>query len=175
MQIYPCAFSEYYKFVVYDINVKRVFDLNKGIDSNLEVAIKENSNLIFSNDESDLNGSNIYIITVPTPVDDENAPDLSFLESASELVADSLLEGDLVIYESTVYPGVTEDFCVPILAKNSGLTYNLDFFCGYSPERISPGARKFNLQNVVKVTSGSTEKIAKVVDDLYNKIVKVGT
>jgi UDP-N-acetyl-D-galactosamine dehydrogenase len=169
------AFSEYYKVVGYDINVKRVSDLNKGIDSNLDIAVSENSNLIFSNDESDLNGSNIYIITVPTPVDDENAPDLSFLESASELVADSLLEGDLVIYESTVYPGVTEDFCVPILAKNSGLTYNLDFFCGYSPERISPGARKFNLQNVVKVTSGSTEKIAVLVDDLYNKIIKVGT
>ena len=169
------AFSEYYKVVGYDVDDKRISDLSKGIDGNLDVAVKENSNLIFSNNERDLKESNIYIITVPTPVDEKNSPDLSFLKSASELVANSLLEGDLVIYESTVYPGVTEDFCVPIIAKNSGLTYNLDFFCGYSPERISPGAEKYNLQNVVKVTSGSTEKVALLVDYLYNKIIRVGT
>jgi UDP-N-acetyl-D-galactosamine dehydrogenase len=169
------AFSEYYKVVGYDVNVDRVSDLNRGIDSNLDVTLKENSNLIFSNDKSDLKESNIYIITVPTPVDDKNVPDLSFLKLATELVADFLTEGDIVIYESTVYPGVTEDFCVPILAKISALSYNVDFFCGYSPERISPGAAKYNLQNVVKVTSGSTEKIALIIDDLYNKIIKAGT
>jgi len=169
------AFSEYYKIVGYDINEKRVDELNKGVDSNFDVAIKENSNLIFSNDKSDLKESNIYIITVPTPVDDKNNPDLSFLKLASELVAHFLTEGDIVIYESTVYPGVTEDFCMPILAKISGLSYNVGFYCGYSPERISPGTEKYNLQNIVKVTSGSTKKIAAIVDELYNKIIKVGT
>ena len=169
------AFSAYYKIVGYDVNKKRVDELNKGVDSNLDVAVRENSNLIFSNDESDLKDSNIYIITVPTPVDDDNAPDLSFLKLASELVADFLKEGDIVIYESTVYPGVTEDFCVPILAKISGLSYNIAFYCGYSPERISPGAEKYNLQNIIKITSGSTEKIADIVDHLYSKIIKVGT
>ena len=169
------AFSKYYKVVGYDINVKRVFDLNKGIDSNLDVDVTVNSNLIFSNDKSDLKGSNIYVITVPTPVDNENVPDLSFLKLASEVVANLLNVGDIVIYESTVYPGVTEDFCVPILAKDSGLIYNSEFFCGYSPERVSPGAEKYNLQNVVKVTSGSNEKSAVLVDDLYNKIIKAGT
>jgi len=169
------AFSEYYKVVGYDINEKRILDLSKGIDNNFDVAVKVNSNLIFSNDKSDLKESNIYIITVPTPVDDKNVPDLSFLKLVSEVVAHFLKEGDVVIYESTVYPGVTEDFCVPILTEISGLSYNVGFYCGYSPERISPGAKKYNLQNVVKVTSGSTEKIAVIVDDLYKKIIKVGT
>ena len=169
------AFSEYYKVVGYDVNDKRISDLDNDIDNNLDVAVKGNLNLMFSNDKSDLKDSNIYIITVPTPVDDKNVPDLSFLKSASEVVANFLKEGDVVIYESTVYPGVTEDFCVPILAKISGLSYNVGFYCGYSPERISPGAEKYNLQNVVKVTSGSTEKIAVIVDYLYKKIIKVGT
>ena len=169
------AFSDYYKVTGYDINEKRISDLNKGIDSNLDVAVIVNSNLIFSNDENDLKESNIYIITVPTPVNEKKSPDLSFLKLASEVVANFLKEGDIVIYESTVYPGVTEDFCVPILAKISGLPYNVGFYCGYSPERISPGAEKYNLQSVVKVTSGSTEKIAVIVDRLYKKIIKVGT
>jgi len=169
------AFSEYYKVVGYDVNAKRVSELNKGVDSNLDVLVKVNSNLMFSSEENCLSESNIYIITVPTPVDKENTPDLSFLKSASDLVAKHLTKGDIVIYESTVYPGVTEDICVPILANISGLVYNTDFFCGYSPERISPGAEKYNLQNVVKVTSGSTEKIAVIVDYLYKKIIKVGT
>ena len=169
------AFSEYYKVVGYDVNQKRISDLSNGIDSNLDVVVKENSNLMFSNDKIDLKESNIYIITVPTPVDENNFPDLSFLKSASELVANFLFEGNIVIYESTVYPGVTEDFCVPILSKISELSYNDEFFCAYSPERISPGAKKYTLQNVVKVTSGSTEKIAVIVDELYKKIIKVGT
>ncbi len=169
------AFSEHYEVVGYDINKKRVAELNKGIDSNLDISVKVNPNLIFSNDKSDLKMSTIYIITVPTPVDKENVPNLSFLKSASELVANFLKEGDVIIYESTVYPGVTEDICVPILAKISGLSYNTNFYCGYSPERISPGAEKYTLQNVVKVTSGSTPKVAELVDNLYKKIIKAGT
>jgi len=129
----------------------------------LDVEVKDNPNLLFSSDESDLNEFAIYIITVSTPVDKENIPDLSFLKSASELVAKYLKKEDIVIYESTVYPGVTEDFCVPILAENSELVYNSEFYCGYSPERISPGAEKYSLQNVVKVTSGSTDKVAGIV------------
>lgn len=169
------AFSEHYEVVGYDINAKRVAELNKGIDSNLDISVKVNPNLIFSNDKSDLKMSTIYIITVPTPVDKENVPNLSFLKSASELVANFLKEGDVIIYESTVYPGVTEDICVPILAKISVLSYNTNFYCGYSPERISPGAEKYTLQKVVKVTSGSTPKVAELVDNLYKKIIKAGT
>ena len=169
------AFSVYYKVVGYDVNEKRVSELNKGTDRNLDVVVKVNSNLTFSSEENYLSESNIYIITVPTPVDKENSPDLSFLKSASYLVGKYLSKGDIVIYESTVYPGVTEDVCVPILANISGLVYNTDFFCGYSPERISPGAEKYNLQNIVKVTSGSTPGVAELVDNLYKKIIKVGT
>ena len=169
------AFSVHYKVVGYDVNAKRVSELNKGVDSNLDVLVKVNSNLMFSSEENCLSESNIYIITVPTPVDKENTPDLSFLKSASNLVGKYLSKGDIVIYESTVYPGVTEDVCMPILTKISGLIYNTDFFCGYSPERISPGAEKYNLQNVVKVTSGSTTEVADLVDDLYKKIINAGT
>ena len=169
------AFAKHYKVVGYDVNAERVGQLNKGVDANLDVELEVNSNLIFSNNENDLKKSNIYIITVPTPVDKDNVPDLTSLKSASELVANSLQKGDIVIYESTVYPGVTEDICVPILAKISGLSYNHEFYCGYSPERISPGAEKYTLENVVKVTSGSTSKVADLVDDLYKKIIKVGT
>ena len=169
------AFAKHYKVVGYDINEKRVAELNKGVDSNLDVRVKENKNLNFTGNEGDLKSSNIYIITVPTPVDKDNIPDLTFLKSASELVAKNLKKDDIVIYESTVYPGVTEDICVPILAKVSGLSYNSEFYCGYSPERISPGAEKYNLQNVVKVTSGSTKRVAELVDELYNKIIIAGT
>jgi len=169
------AFAKHYKVVGYDVNAERVGQLNKGVDANLDVELEVNSNLIFSNNENDLKKSNIYIITVPTPVDKDNVPDLTSLKSASELVANSLQKGDIVIYESTVYPGVTEDICVPILAKISGLSYNHEFYCGYSPERIIPGAEKYTLENVVKVTSGSTSKVADLVDDLYKKIIKVGT
>ena len=169
------AFSKYYKVVGYDVNEKRVSSLQKGIDSNLDVAVPVNSNLVFSSNESTIKKANIYIITVPTPVNAENIPDLSFLKSASQLVAKYLKEEDIVIYESTVYPGVTEDFCVPILAEISGLCYNTNFYCGYSPERISPGADKYTLQNVVKVTSGSTPRVAELVDNLYKKIIIAGT
>ena len=169
------AFSKHYKVVGYDVNEKRVSSLQKGIDSNLDVAVSVNPNLVFSSNESAIKGANIYIITVPTPVNAENIPDLSFLKSTSQLVAKYLKEEDIVIYESTVYPGVTEDFCVPILAEISGLCYNTNFYCGYSPERISPGADKYTLQNVVKITSGSTPRVAELVDNLYKKIIIAGT
>ena len=169
------AFSKYYKVVGYDVNEKRVASLQKGIDSNLDVVVSVNTNLIFNSNESVIKEANIYIIAVPTPVNAENIPDLSFLKSASQLVAKYLKEEDIVIYESTVYPGVTEDFCVPILAEISGLTYNTNFYCGYSPERISPGADKYTLRNVVKVTSGSTLRVAELVDNLYKKIIIAGT
>jgi len=169
------AFSKHYKVVGYDVNEKRVSLLQKKIDSNLDVVVSGNPNLVFSSNESAIKEANIYIITVPTPVNAENIPDLSFLKSASQIVAKYLKEEDIVIYESTVYPGVTEDFCVPILAKISGLCYNTNFYCGYSPERISPGADKYALENVVKVTSGSTPNIAELVDNLYKKIIVAGT
>ena len=169
------AFSKHYKVVGYDVNEKRVSLLQKGIDSNLDVAVSVNPNLVFSRNESAIKEANIYIITAPTPVNAENIPDLSFLKSTSQLVAKYLKEEDIVIYESTVYPGVTEDFCVPILAEISGLGYNTNFYCGYSPERISPGVDKYTLENVVKVTSGSTTRIADLVDNLYKKIIVAGT
>ena len=169
------AFSKHYKVVGYDLNEKRVSSLQKGIDSNLDVVVSVNPNLVFSSNESAIKEANIYIITVPTPVNTENIPDLSFLKSASQLVAKYLKQEDIIIYESTVYPGVTEDFCVPILAEISGLFYNTNFYCGYSPERISPGADKYALENVVKVTSGSTPSIAELVDNLYKKIIVAGT
>ncbi|MGY8988228.1 MAG: nucleotide sugar dehydrogenase, partial [Flavobacteriales bacterium] len=169
------AFSKHYKVVGYDVNEKRVSSLQKGIDSNLDVVVSVNPNLVFSSNESAIKEANIYIITVPTPVNTENIPDLSFLKSASQLVAKYLKEEDIIIYESTVYPGVTEDFCVPILSEISGLRYNTDFYCGYSPERISPGADKYALENVVKVTSGSTPMIAELADNLYKKIIVAGT
>jgi len=169
------AFSKHYKVVGYDVNKKRVYSLQKGIDSNLDVAVSGNSNLVFSSNKRDIKESNIYIITVPTPVNEKNIPDLSFLKSASQLVAKYLKEEGIVIYESTVYPGVTEDFCVPILSEISGLCYNTDFYCGYSPERISPGADKYTLENVVKITSGSTSQVAELVDNLYKKIIIAGT
>ena len=169
------AFSRYYKVIGYDVNKKRVSSLQEGTDSNLNVKVPINSNLVFSSDENAIKEANIYIVAVPTPVNEENIPDLSFLESASQIVAKYLTEDNIVIYESTVYPGVTEDFCVPILAEISGLRYNTNFYCGYSPERISPGANQYTLQNVVKVTSGSTPMIADLVDRLYKKIIIAGT
>ena len=161
-----------------DINSDRINELRKGYDRTLEMDesdLKSSTHLTFTESIEDTKDCNIYIITVPTPINSKNLPDLTPLILSSKSVGSVLKKGDIVIYESTVYPGVTEDFCVPILAKISGLPYNVGFYCGYSPERISPGAEEYNLQNVVKVTSGSTVKTAVIVDDLYNKIIKVGT
>jgi len=169
------AFSKFFKVIGFDINSKRIDSLNNSLDSNKDIKFSKNDSILFTNDLNDLNDVNIYIVTVPTPVKSDNTPDLSILESVSVMIGGLLKKEDLVIYESTVYPGVTEDVCVPILEKESNLKYNLDFYCGYSPERISPGINKYKLQDIVKITSGSTSDIAKKVDDLYNKIINAGT
>ena len=169
------AFSEHFKVVGFDINLNRIKDLNNSIDSNGDIQFVKNNNIFFTSKLEALSDANIYIITVPTPVTSDNVPDLTIIESASRLVANLLKKDDIVIYESTVYPGVTEEVCVPLLESGSDLKYNVDFYCGYSPERISPGADKYTLQNIVKITSGSNPKTAEIVNNLYNKIIKAGT
>ena len=173
------AFSKKYDVLGYDYDSKRVKELNQGFDNANQLsasALKETlQEIIFSNRPEDLSDYNIYIITVPTPVTKEKKPDLSFLINASKTVAKYLKKGDIVIYESTVYPGCTEDDCVPILEENSGLKYNGDFFCGYSPERINPGDKDNPLTHIKKVTSGSNPKVAQEVDALYKSVIEAGT
>ncbi len=168
------AFSKYYNVIGFDIDSDRIQELNNAVDSNGDVSFQINNNISFTDKEKDIFSANIYIITVPTPVTANNTPDLSHLENATIMVGNYLNKGDLVIYESTVYPGVTEEICAPILEKVSGIKYNIDFYCGYSPERISPGS-EYNLQNVVKITSGSNNNIAFKVDQLYKQIMTAGT
>jgi UDP-N-acetyl-D-galactosamine dehydrogenase len=162
----------------FDINVTRIEELKKNHDRTLEVEseeLKSAAKLKFSSDVKDLKDANFFIITVPTPVDEFKKPDLKPLESASRMVGSVLKKNDVVIYESTVYPGCTEEVCVPVLEKISGLKFNIDFFCGYSPERINPGDKLHRLTTIKKVTSGSTPEIAEKVDALYKKIIKAGT
>lgn len=163
----------------YDINSRRVEELNSFKDLTNEVSTEDltkvEGKVIFSSDESDLKSLNVYIITVPTPIDKFKQPDLTPLISASRIVGNNLSKDDIVIYESTTYPGCTEEVCVPVLEQVSGLKFNEDFYCGYSPERINPGDKERKVHNIVKVTSGSTTEIASVVDDLYNAIIEVGT
>jgi UDP-N-acetyl-D-galactosamine dehydrogenase len=162
----------------FDINPIRVSELISGRDRTLEVDdldLKNAKYLSFSSDTCSLISANIYIVTVPTPVDKYNQPDFSPLLSASELIAKFLKKDDIVIYESTVYPGCTEELCVPVLEKFSGLKFNVDFYCGYSPERINPGDKVNTLTKIKKVTSGSTPEICDVVDSLYASIIKAGT
>lgn len=174
------AFSSKYETIGFDINKKRVSELNKGIDSTGELSetevrsLSEKGTKITSN-STKIKNCNIYIITVPTPIDYKNEPDLTPLISSSREVAQFLRKGDLVIYESTVYPGVTEEVCVPELEKVSNLKFNIDFYCGYSPERINPGDKKHKVTKILKVTSGSTPKIAKTVDALYKSVITAGT
>ena len=167
-------FSKYYPVIGYDIDKNRVNQLNSSVDINKDIDIIP-KDVLFTHELRKLKKSNIYIITVPTPVDDYNKPDLSYIEDATKSVSTLIDKNDIIIYESTVYPGVTEEICVPILEKYSSLKYNVDFYCGYSPERISPGNSNYQLTNVVKITSGSTPEIANVVDRLYSKIVVAGT
>lgn len=169
------AFSKHFRVIGFDINLDRINDLNNSLDINGDVKFVNNKNALFTNNITDISNANIYIITVPTPVKKDNLPDLSMLEDASSKVAKFLKQDDIVIYESTVYPGVTEDICVPILERGSKLKYNIDFYCGYSPERISPGRGNHKLENIVKITAGSNSKAALIVDNLYNKIIEVGT
>ncbi len=162
----------------FDINQKRIKELSEGYDRTLEVdtpELKEASNLSFSANADDLKSADIYIVTVPTPVNEYKQPDLTPLKMASATVGKTLKKGDIVIYESTVYPGCTEEDCVPILEKESGLKYNQDFFCGYSPERINPGDKQHRLPTIKKVTAGSTDEIAEEVDQLYKTIITAGT
>ncbi len=170
-------FAKKFSVIGFDISEKRVSELKKGIDSNGEFTNNEilNKKINFTFLENDLIDSGFFIITVPTPLKNNNKPDLGPLKRASILVGNKIKKGDIVIYESTVYPGCTEEECVPILEKNSGLIYNVDFFCGYSPERINPGDKKRKLKNIKKVVSGSNLKTTKIVNDLYTNIISAGT
>lgn len=182
-------FATKYPVVGYDINKKRIEELTQLNDSTLEVStsclekvvkspVTINNNIVglyFTNNIANLNKANYYIITVPTPVDKNNSPDLTPLKKASELVASVLKKGDVVVYESTVYPGVTEEECVPVLEQYSGLKFNADFFVGYSPERVNPGDKDRTIDKIIKVTSGSTPEIAVQVDHLYQSIITAGT
>lgn len=170
-------FSKKYKVLGFDVSFPRVTQLNAGKDVTNETD-KEDliaSEIKFSANKSDIASYNYYIVTVPTPITKSKEPDLTPLILASETVGEALSPGDVVIYESTVYPGVTEEVCVPVLEKASGLVFNVDFFVGYSPERINPGDKNHRLKDIVKVTSGSTKRIANNIDNLYKSIIKAGT
>jgi UDP-N-acetyl-D-glucosamine/UDP-N-acetyl-D-galactosamine dehydrogenase len=173
-------FSKKFHTIGFDINSKRVDSLNSGTDHTLEVSDSEMSNalnrgLILSADIAVVKSANVFIVTVPTPIDEFKSPDLTPLRKASEMLGKIITKGDVIIYESTTYPGCTEDVCVPILEKHSELKYNLDFFCGYSPERINPGDKINTLTKIIKVTSGSTAEVADYVDDIYSSIITAGT
>ena len=179
-------FATKYDVVGFDINQNRVDELSKGNDSTLEVepdvlksVLKQNQNdeigLFCSSNLDDIKNCNYYVVTVPTPIDKNNRPDLTPLYKSSETVGKVLKKGDIVIYESTVYPGVTEDECIPVLEKISGLKFNQDFFAGYSPERINPGDKLHTVEKILKVTAGSTPEIGKKVDDLYASVITAGT
>jgi len=171
-------FGKKYPTIGFDINETRIDELRNGIDRTLEIDsenLRSSSHLSFTSQAVDLSKCQIFIITVPTPVDNNNRPVLTPLYKASETIGKVLKKGDIVIYESTVYPGVTEDECVPVLEKYSGLKYNTDFFAGYSPERINPGDKEHTVTKILKVTSGSTPEIAEEVDQLYRSIIVAGT
>jgi len=178
-------FGKKYSVIGFDINTTRIKELSEGKDHTLEtqedelkkvtVTADKQEGVLFTSDKSKLLNCNIFIVTVPTPVDQYNNPDLTPLIKATETVAQALKKGDIVIYESTVYPGCTEEACIPILEKNSGLTFNTDFFCGYSPERINPGDKARTLPNIKKVTSGSTPESAQIINNLYLSIIPAGT
>ena len=171
-------FGKKRKVVGFDINNDRIIDLKMGNDKTHEITkqeFKDAIHLSYTNNFEDLRSCSIFIITVPTPIDNHKRPDLTSLEKSSETIGSVLKQGDIVIYESTVYPGATEEICVPILEKKSGLIFNKDFYCGYSPERINPGDKEHKITNIQKVTSGSTPKIATEIDELYKEIIVAGT
>jgi len=171
-------FGKKYQTLGFDINQHRILELKSGIDSTLEVSNEElaaTTGLSFSNSIADLKSSNVYIVTVPTPIDEHKQPDLTPLIKASEMLGKVLNKGDTIIYESTVYPGATEEVCVPVVERVSGLMFNKDFYAGYSPERINPGDKEHRVINILKVTSGSTPEVAEAVDQLYKSIIVAGT
>ena len=171
-------FGKKYNTIGFDISEKRITELNTGYDRTREITsieIQNSNKLSFTNNFKDIAECNFYIITVPTPIDKYNNPDLTPLKSASQIIGKILKKGDIVVYESTVYPGATEEVCVPILEEFSKLQYNKDFFCGYSPERINPGDKQHTLVSIKKVTSGSTLEIGKQINELYKSIISAGT
>lgn len=172
------AFSKYFPTIGFDIKTERIEELKKGKDNTREVSETELAaapNLSFSCNEEDLRAANVLIVTVPTPIDDHRQPDLTPLVKASEMLGRVINKGDVVIYESTVYPGATEEECIPVIEKVSGLVFNQDFFAGYSPERINPGDKERPVTKIMKVTSGSTPEAADFVDQLYGTIIEAGT
>jgi len=171
-------FAKKRRVIGFDINKDRIKDLKSGIDKNLEFnkyEIRSSKKINFTNNKKDLESANCFIVTVPTPIDNAKNPDLKILLNASKMVGGIIKKGNLIIYESTVYPGCVEEICVPVLEKMSNLKFNQDFFCGYSPERINPGDKRHTVSNIKKITSGSTKKISDLVDDLYNEIIIAGT
>lgn len=177
-------FAKKFKVVGFDINASRIEELRAGFDLTMEANVEELNQVVklgnkyglrFSSDVEEIRDSNIYIVTVPTPIDHFKAPDLKPLLKASQMLGEILKQNDIVIYESTVYPGCTEDDCVPVLEQYSGLAFNKDFFCGYSPERINPGDKVNTLTKIKKVTSGLTPEVAEIVDSLYRTIITAGT
>ena len=172
------AFGAKYQVVGFDTNSERIANLKTGLDTTLQCTSQEIANaskLVFTHDLSQIKDASIFIITVPTPVTKDKQPDLHLLLTASKMVGEVLKKGDIVIYESTVYPGCTEEDCVPVLEEFSRLKYNQDFYCGYSPERINPGDKVHTLTKIIKVTSGSTPEVANMVDNLYASIITAGT
>ena len=180
-------FAKKFNVLGYDVNSKRVSDLNLGNDFTLEISQKQLNDVLFlknpnknfglkiSSNIDDISQADIYIITVPTPIDENKKPNLNPLGAATKNISKYIKKGDIIIYESTVYPGCTEEFCVPIIEKYSSLKFNEDFYCGYSPERINPGDKQNTLTKIIKVTSGSNEKVALYIDNLYKKIISAGT
>jgi UDP-N-acetyl-D-galactosamine dehydrogenase len=172
------AFGERHQVVGFDIHSERIANLKKGVDTTLQCTSQEIANahqLVFTDDLTQIKDCTIFIITVPTPVTKDKQPDLRLLLTASKMVGGVIKKGDIIIYESTVYPGCTEEDCVPVLEAYSGLKYNQEFYCGYSPERINPGDKVHTLTKIIKVTSGSTPEVASIVDNLYASIITAGT
>ena len=171
-------FSKKYSVVGYDISEKRINDLKNNKDNTNEISkqkLKESKSIFFTNSVEAIKNCNVYIVTVPTPIDENKRPNLNPLINASSLIAKVIKVNDIVIYESTVYPGATEEDCIPVIEKKSGLIFNKDFFAGYSPERINPGDKKNTLTTIKKITSGSTIEIAEIIDKLYSSIIEAGT
>ena len=171
-------FSKKFSVLGFDVNKTRINELRSGRDSTLEISeevLKKATNLHYTNSADDLKSCNVYVVTVPTPIDKHKQPDLKPLLAASAMLGHVISQGDIIIYESTVYPGATEEDCIPIVEQVSGLTFNRDFFAGYSPERINPGDKEHRVTNILKVTSGSTDEVADFIDQLYASIITAGT
>jgi UDP-N-acetyl-D-galactosamine dehydrogenase len=171
-------FGKKFPVLGFDINKSRIAQLQAGHDSTLEIndeELKNSPQLSFSSTVIDLESCNIYIVTVPTPIDEHKQPDLTPLIKASEMLGNVVKKDDIIIYESTVYPGATEEVCLPVVEQVSGLIFNKDFFAGYSPERINPGDKEHRVTNIIKVTSGSNAEIAEKVDQLYKSVINAGT